>query len=45
MSLPKVAIMTFGDPRDHEWESFIKGYAIPRHKQAIEFFISKPLDR
>lgn len=44
MSLPKVAIMTFGDPREHEWKSFISGYAIPRHKQAIDFFSSKSID-
>lgn len=44
MSLPKVAIMTFGDPRDHEWNSFIGKYAIPRHQQAIEFFGKMPLE-
>lgn len=44
MSLPKVAIMTFGDPRDHEWKSFISGYAIPRHKQAIEFFSARSME-
>lgn len=44
METLKVAIMTFGDPRDHEWKSFISNYAIPRHKQAIEFFENKSLE-
>lgn len=37
MKQPKVAIMTFGDPREHEWKSFISGHAIPLHQKAIDF--------
>ncbi len=44
MIVQKVAIMTFGDPREHEWKSFISKYAIPRHKQAIDFFKKKSLE-
>ena len=44
MKSPKVGIITFGDPREHEWNSFIKNYAIPRHKQAVEFFSKKAIE-
>ncbi|QSX07697.1 L-fucose isomerase [Alkalibacter rhizosphaerae] len=44
MMQSKVAVMTFGDPREHEWNSFIKNYAIPRHKQAVEYLKSRSID-
>ena len=38
MNLPKVGMITFGDPREHEWRTVFSKVAIPRHEQALEFF-------
>ena len=37
MTTPKVALMTFGDARDHEWKNLFRGLTEPRHKEIIEY--------
>lgn len=44
MSNPKVALITFGDPREHEWKNIFSKMAIPRHRQAIDFLQSLPIE-
>ncbi len=44
MSTPKVAVMTFGDERPDMWEKVFGALAVPRHKQAIDYFKGLELD-
>ena len=44
MSKPKVALMTFGDAREHEWEKLFRGLTEPRHLQLIEYLRAFPLE-
>ncbi|MCX6038808.1 MAG: L-fucose isomerase [Chloroflexi bacterium] len=44
MNNPKVALMTFGDARDHEWNNLFRGLTEPRHKQIIEYFNKLPIE-
>lgn len=41
---PKVALMTFGDERDYMWEGYFAGLTEPRHKEAIEYLRSLPIE-
>jgi len=43
MSEPKVALMSFGDERPHEWEKVFAPLAIPRHRQAINYLKRLPI--
>ncbi|GAA0181285.1 L-fucose/L-arabinose isomerase family protein [Clostridium sediminicola] len=44
MSKPRVGLITFGDPRDHEYNNFFKRYAEPKYFDGIEYFSSLPID-
>ncbi len=44
MNQPKVGLMTFGDNRKHEWENYFRGLTEPRHRQAIDYFQSLPVE-
>ncbi len=44
MDLPRVGLMTFGDDRTHEWENYFRGLTVPRHRKAIEYFESLPIE-
>ncbi|MBC8263463.1 MAG: L-fucose isomerase [Anaerolineales bacterium] len=44
MNHPKVGLITFGDARQHEWEKLFRNLTEPRHRQAIEFFQSLPIE-
>jgi L-fucose isomerase len=43
MNEPKVALMTFGDAREHEWENLFRGLTEPRHKGIREYFANYPV--
>jgi L-fucose isomerase len=43
-SLPKVALMTFGDERDYMWEGYFAGLTEPRHREAVEYLASLPIN-
>jgi L-fucose isomerase len=43
MEKPKVALMTFGDVRDHEWENLFRGLTEPRHKNMIAYLTGLPV--
>jgi len=43
MNKPKVALMTFGDAREHEWENLFRELTEPRHKNIREYFDNYPL--
>jgi L-fucose isomerase len=43
MNKPKVALMTFGDAREHEWESLFRGLTEPRHKRIRGYFEELPV--
>jgi L-fucose isomerase len=43
MNKPKVALMTFGDAREHEWENLFRGLTEPRHKRIKEYFEALPV--
>jgi len=43
MNKPKVALMTFGDAREHEWENLFRELTEPRHKDIREYFDNYPL--
>ena len=43
MNEPKVALMTFGDAREHEWGNLFRGLTEPRHKGIREYFDNYPL--
>ncbi|MBT7989273.1 MAG: L-fucose/L-arabinose isomerase family protein [Anaerolineae bacterium] len=44
MNKPKVALMTFGDARKHEWKNLFKGLTEPRHQRIIEYFKELPIE-
>ena len=44
MTKPKVALMTFGDERDYMWEGYFGGLTEPRHKEAVEYLRTLPLE-
>jgi L-fucose/D-arabinose isomerase len=44
MNRPKVALMTFGDAREHEWNNLFRGLTEPRHKKIIEYFTQLPVE-
>jgi hypothetical protein len=41
---PKIGLITFGDNRTHEWEHYFKGHTEPRHRQAVDYFSSLPVE-
>ena len=41
---PKVGLMTFGDQRQDMWEKLFGPLTIPRHKEAIEYLETLPVD-
>ncbi len=43
MNKPKVALMTFGDAREHEWENLFRGLTEPRHKRIKDYFEALPV--
>jgi len=43
MNEPKVALMTFGDAREHEWGNLFRGLTEPRHKGIREYFANYPV--
>jgi len=44
MTYPQVALMTFGDAREHEWEKLFRGLTEPRHQSIREYFVALPLE-
>lgn len=44
MSKPKVGLITFGDNRKHEWESYFRGLTEPRHQEAIQYLETLPIE-
>lgn len=40
---PRLALITFGDARDHEWEHLFRGLTEPRHRDAIDYLQSLPV--
>lgn len=44
MNKPKVAIMTFGDAREHEWEKLFRGLTEPRHQRIQDYFTEMPVE-
>ncbi len=44
MTQPKIGLVTFGDERTHEWNNYFKGHTEPRHRQAIDYFRSLPIE-
>lgn len=45
MNKPKVALMTFGDAREHEWNNLFRGLTEPRHERIIEYFKDLPVEQ
>jgi L-fucose isomerase len=43
MNKPNVALMTFGDAREHEWNNLFRGLTEPRHKNIIAYFTGLPV--
>jgi len=43
MKKPQIALMTFGDARDHEWNNLFRGLTEPRHQNIIEYFEQLPV--
>lgn len=43
MTKPKVALITFGDAREHEWNNLFRSLTEPRHKRIIEYFNKLPV--
>ena len=43
MNEPKVALMTFGDAREHEWENLFRELTELRHKGIREYFDNYPI--
>lgn len=39
-----VALMTFGDAREHEWNNLFKGLTEPRHKRIVEYLSELPIE-
>ena len=44
MNKPKVALMTFGDAREHEWNNLFRGLTEPRHERIIEYLKNLPVN-
>lgn len=44
MNPPKVGLITFGDERAHEWEKVFRRLTEPRHRQAIDYFKTLPVE-
>jgi L-fucose isomerase len=44
MNKPKVALMTFGDAREHEWKNLFRGLTDPRHQRMIEYTRNLPVE-
>ena len=44
MAKPKVALMTFGDERDYMWDDYFAAHTQPRHKEAVEYLGSLPIE-
>ena len=44
MNDPKVALITFGDARQHEWNNLFRSLTEPRHKDIIEYFRDLPVE-
>lgn len=44
MTNPKIALMTFGDAREHEWNNLFRGLTEPRHQKIIEYFTHLPVE-
>jgi L-fucose isomerase len=44
MNHPKVALMTFGDARKHEWENLFRGMTEPRHKGIVAYLRELPIE-
>ncbi len=44
MNHPRVALMTFGDARKHEWENLFRGLTEPRHKRMVEYLQALPIE-
>lgn len=44
MKRPVVGVITFGDPREHEWNTIYYKLAPPRHKEIVEFLKTLDLD-
>ena len=43
MNKPQVALMTFGDAREHEWKNLFRKLTEPRHKSIREYLDNYPL--
>ena len=43
MNQPNVALITFGDAREHEWENLFRGLTEPRHARLIDYFQALPV--
>ena len=44
MNNPRVAMMTFGDTREHEWNNLFRELTEPGHKEIIEYFNKLPIE-
>jgi len=44
MTHPKVAVMTFGDPRKHEWDNLFRDLTEPRHERIVEYLRALPVE-
>lgn len=44
MNTPKVALITFGDAREHEWNNLFRGLTEPRHKGITEYLKHLPIE-
>jgi len=44
MNKPKVALMTFGDAREHEWNNLFRDLTEPRHERIIEYLKNLPVE-
>jgi len=44
MNKPNVALMTFGDAREHEWNNLFRGLTEPRHERIIEYLKHLPVE-
>lgn len=44
MKKPQVALMTFGDARDHEWNNLFRDMTEPRHEKIITYLEELPID-
>lgn len=43
MTQPQLAIMTFGDAREHEWKNLFRGLTEPRHQRIRDYFDDLPV--